>query len=264
MEPTNVLVIGDAHVDDEQDLRRFRHLSNYIIKHQPEYIVIIGDFLSLNCLSEWDRNKRMKMENRRYWKEIEAGNTALDLLEEQINVYNEAQTKANKKKRKPLYQPKKVYIEGNHEYRLPRYLDSDPVFAGVISIEEDLKLVKRGWGIVPYKEGYIINGVNFTHIPITGMGKALANPMVAQKALKLYATSVVFGHTHTLDHAAEHRHGAKHLNQALSVGCFFEHVDEYAVGSKTDYWRGVVSLNIYSENRFDVTTTSMSRLLKEY
>ena len=260
----SVLVVGDAHVDDQQDLRRFRHLSNYLVQHQPDYIVIIGDFLSLNCLSEWDRNKRMKMENRRYWKEIEAGNSALDLLEGAINKYNAEQTKCSKTRRKPTYKPFKVYVKGNHENRLDRYLDSDPVFAGVVSIEEDLKLVERGWGVVDYKEDYIIDGVSFTHIPINAMGKAIGNPTVSQKALRLYANSVVFGHTHTFDHAGEHKRNSKHLNQALSVGCFFEHVDEYAIGSKTDYWRGIVELNVYSTNRFDIKTVAMSQLLKEY
>ena len=114
------------------------------------------------------------------------------------------------------------------------------------------------------RDHYYVNGVAFTHVPINASGKPISNPTVAQKALRLYGTSIVFGHTHTLDHAAEHRHGTPHLNQALCVGCFFEHVDEYAVGSKTDYWRGIIVLTIYSPNRFDVETYSMSRLLKDY
>jgi hypothetical protein len=41
-------------------------------------------------------------------------------------------------------------------------------------------------------------------------------------------------------------------------------VDEYARGSITNYWRGVVMLNQYDENRFDVATVSMSQLLVAY
>ena len=143
-------------------------------------------------------------------------------------------------------------------------MDTDPTFLGTVSIERDLKLVERGYIVVPYKDVYYVNGVGFTHCPISGMGRSISNPTVTQKALKLFAHSVVFGHTHTLDHSAEHRHGAPHLNQALCVGCFFEHVDDYAVGSKTDYWRGLVDLNIYSPNRFDFATTSMARLYAQY
>lgn len=243
MKNQKVIVVGDAHVDEHQDLERFDLLAALIRSEQPDYVVIIGDFLSLNCLSAWDRNKRLTMEGMRYWQEIEAGNIALDKMMKRI--------------------PKKtkiVFVEGNHEDRLTRYLETDPTFHGFVSVQKDLRLADRGIEWVPYKDVYYINEVGFTHIPINGMGKGIGNPGVAQKALKLFHHSIVFGHTHTLDHAAEHRHGAPHLNQALSVGCFFYHIDEYAKGSKTDYWRGLCVLNIYSPNRFDVETWSLGRL----
>jgi predicted phosphodiesterase len=237
-----ILVVGDAHIDEEQSLDRFKALGNKIKSDQPDLVVIIGDFLSMNCLSEWDRNKRAKMEGLRYNLEIDAGNRALDLMGD-CNM---------------------VYIEGNHEDRLPRYFAVDPTFEGTNSIEKDLELAARGIQWVPYKKCLTVCGVSFTHIPIMSNGKAIGNPNVAQKALKLFHNSVVFGHTHTLDHAAEHRHGAPHLNQALAVGCFFEHVDDYAKGSMTNYWRGIVDLNLYGPNRFDVSTTSMSELHKNH
>lgn len=245
-----VVIIGDAHVDDEQSLARFKAAGKFIADKKPDYVVIIGDFLTLNCLSAWDRNKRLKMENRRYFKEIAAGNLALDYLHAGMKVLK---TK-----------PKLIYIKGNHENRLDRYLDTDPTFVGSVSIEADLKLKERGWTVVEYKDVYYVDGVAFTHIPVSSNGSSIGNPTVAQKALRLFSTSVVFGHTHTLDHAAEHRHGSKHLCQALSVGCFFEKVDEYAQGSKTDYWRGLVTLDIYHANRFDIETTSLSNVVKKY
>lgn len=237
-----ILVVGDAHVDEHQSLRRFKLANQLIKREKPDTVVIIGDFLSLNCLSEWDRNKRAKMEGRRYKAEITAGNRALDLLLDGEDL-------------KSVH-----FIEGNHEDRLTRYLDVDPIFADDHNIPDDLELKARGIIWTPYKQVRTINGISFTHIPCSGNGKAIGNPNVAQKALKLFHNSVVFGHTHTLDHAAEHRHGSPHLNQALAVGCFFEHVDEYAVGSKTDYWRGLVLLDSYKTNRFDVETFSLGRM----
>lgn len=256
----SILVIGDAHVDDTQDLSRFTALGRMIVDTQPEYIVIIGDFLSMNCLSDWDRNKRLVMEKKRYQLEIDAGNKALDEMFRFVEEIN----RKNRKSKKSAYSPKLIYIMGNHEDRLLRYLEKDPTFLGTVSIEANLKLKERGFEVIPYKDVWEINGVSFTHIPISSGGKAISNPTVVQKALKLFSGSVVFGHTHTLDHAAEHRHGSRHLSQALCVGCFFEHVDEYAVGSKTDYWRGLVTLNLYSEGRFDFSTTSMSQLKEKY
>lgn len=245
-----ILVVGDAHITNGQSLRRFKCLNTYIRFHEPTHVILIGDFLSMDCLSEWDRNKRCKMEGRRYNLEIEAGNTALDLMLQDLEHLQE--------------HPKLIYVKGNHENRLDRYLDIDPTFKGQCSIEKDLKLKERGFQVVEYKDNYNVNGISFTHIPITGVGKPIGNPNVVRKALQLYHNSVVFGHTHTLDHAAEHRQNAPHLNQALCVGCFFEHVDDYAVGSKTDYWRGLVMLTSNQKNRFDFETISMTNLLKDY
>jgi predicted phosphodiesterase len=245
--PLNVLVVGDAHVDEDQNLDRFLALGNKIRIEKPDYVIIIGDFLSLNCLSEWDKNKRKKMENKRYKLEIEAGNAALNMMG--LDGSQDCEV---------------IYVEGNHEDRLTRYLNQDPTFEDTVSIPKDLKLVERDITWVRYKDVFTINGVSFTHIPINSAGKAIGNPNVAQKALRLFSNSVVFGHTHTLDTSAEHRHGAAHLNQALAVGCFFEHVDDYAKGSMTNYWRGVVDLVIYDTNRFDFSTQSMRQLYNEY
>lgn len=240
-----ILFIGDSHVDPEQDLRRFKALGKFLRTHSPDVVVSVGDFLTLDSLSNWDRDKRQKMENRRYEKEISAGNRALDYLQ-------------------PTLPPESYYIEGNHEDRLTRYLAHDPTFHGHVGIARDLHLKDRGYKWVPYKEHVDVMGISFTHIPITGNGRPIGEPNVSRKALALYNNSVVFGHCHTLSHSAEHRTNAPHLNQALCGGCFFEHVDEYAVGSKTDYWRGIVILTCYHKNRFDISTCSMSNLLRKY
>jgi len=240
-----VLVIGDSHVDENQKLDRFTALNNVIKNTEGlTHVISIGDFLSLNALSGWDRNKRLLMEDRRYHLEIRAGREALEQMQ-----YGLEDTDLTW-----------IYVEGNHEDRATRYCEEHPEMQGTVDVRAGLKLDNRGWKWVPYKTNYNLNGVSFTHIPINGAGKAIGNPNVAHKALQLYHNSVVFGHTHTLDIAGLHRQNAPHLNQALSVGCFFEHIDEYAKGSMTNYWRGVVILDMYSRNRFDIHTMSMSQV----
>jgi hypothetical protein len=187
------------------------------------------------------------MENKRYELELQVANKALDYIDAQCG-----------------YKPVKVYIEGNHEDRLTRYVEEYPELEGKLSVQKDLNLAKRNWIWVPYKSDYNIMGVSFTHIPILGNGRAISRPNICEKALRLYHNSVVFGHDHGLYHAMEHRHNAPHLNQALSVGCCFQHCPAYAVGSKTDYWRGIIVLDVYDTNRFNFTTLSMSSLMKQY
>lgn len=255
-----VLVIGDCHIDEHQPLDRFSYLGNLIATEQPEYVVFIGDVLTLHCFSAWDKDKRKKMEGVRRSNEIDAANTALDLMFEPIKALQKTQRKARKK----AYQPKLIYIEGNHENREERYLDYYPELIGTVDYKKDLDLKGRGFVFVPYKDYYFIDGVGFTHIPMTKAGKGISSAQYMQQSLHLHAHSVVFGHTHELRTQGEHRHGAAHFNQSLNCGCFFEHVDDYAKGAKTDYWRGVIMLDIYDTNRFDFRTISMCSLRRNY
>lgn len=256
------LIIGDSHVTSEQDLSRFKSLGNWIEQHRPDTIISIGDFMDIKSLSAWDMNKRLLMEGRRYQLEIEAGNQALDLLQTPTYLLQEIQ----KHHKKRVYKPEWIYIEGNHENRVARYLEQHPELVGHLNYRKELKLEERGFTFIPYKSYYLHKGVYFTHVPISGNGNPRGGSIYNQLnyALNEHNGSIVFGHVHKLAMAGIHRHGSQHYNQALTVGCFFEHIDEYAKGASTNYWRGIVVLTHYDNSRFDVETIAISRLKKEY
>lgn len=245
------LVIGDAHVAPGQNLRRFKWANRLVKDINPNRIVIIGDFVTMDSLSDWDRDKRKKMEGRRYENDINSGKEALAMMLDGVDTSI------------PI-----IFTEGNHENRTDRYIDYHPELDGQIKIERDLLEDVRKHFVdvkyIPYKKDWNYKGVSFTHVPIQESGKPVGGKYATTKALSIYQNSVVFGHTHKLDVACEHRHNSPHLNQALSVGCFFEHIDEYAEGSITSYWRGLVLLDHYSNNRFDCTTYSIGRLRDLY
>lgn len=257
-----ILTVGDTHISNNQDLSRFDALGKYIVDKRPTHIVLIGDFLTLECLSAWDMNKRMTMEGKRYNLEIDAGNLALDKMLQPMLQYN----KNRKKNKKSQYKPLIIYLEGNHEDRLTRYLQKDPTFAGFANIQQDLKLTKRGIKWVPYREYYDIGGIGFTHIPHNKVKPIMASGVssVAKRATQCTVKSVVFGHTHELEVANQHLEGMPHLQQVLNCGCFFTEHEEYVHGRVTNYWKGVVLLQNYKHGRFDIETTSMNRLFEEY
>lgn len=255
----SILVIGDCHVSDNQDLSRFTIASKFIVDEKPDYIIIIGDFLTLDALSAWDRNKRKKMEGRRYNKEIEAGNEALDLLFHDMKQYNVKRSKRHRKQ----YKPEIVYIEGNHEDRLTRYLDTDPTFDGMVGVKKDLKLDKRKIKFVPYKEYYYVNGIGFTHIPFNKMAP-VSGIDITRKASMVNVNSVVFGHTHEQHLSHIHKQGQEHLQDIYCCGCFFEHKDDYVRGCVTQYWVGLTILDNWKTSRFDVRSYSLSNLKRRY
>lgn len=255
-----ILVIGDAHIEARENINRFTWLGNLIKERRPKCIVTIGDFLTLDCLSTWNSDKRLTMEGQRYQQEIATGKKALNLMFGGIGEAN----KLLKRRKKELYEPRFIFIEGNHEYRLTRYIDQHPELEGAMDIKRDLGLKDYDGEWVPYHSYITINSIMFQHIPFAKNGRPISGMNIARKALMLTNLSVVFGHTHCLNVESMHRTGSPHLQQALNCGCFFEHQPDYVVGAPTDYWRGVCILKNYSPMRFDLETISMSRLKTEY
>lgn len=238
------LVVGDVHVSAGQDLSRGKLLGLAIADLRPNRVVFIGDLLTFDSLSAWDKDKRKKMEGRRYQKDIDAGKRFLGLMMD------------NGGKHCDDY----ILTEGNHENRLWRYLDVQPLFDGAVDYRKDLDI--EHWTHVPYKEHYVHRGVYFTHVPINEAGNPVGGDTACKRALSIYQHSVVFGHTHKLASVAVHRTGSAHLNQALNVGCFFEHIDDYALGSLTSYWRGIVLIDHYKTGRFNWSPISLGKLRK--
>lgn len=254
-----ILVVGDCHVDEEQSLDRFNLLGNFILQHQPTHIVFIGDFLTLNCLSAWDKDKRLKMEGKRYKNEIDAGNEALDRTFYPMLQYNHERRESKKK----LYQPEIIYIEGNHEDRLTRYLERDPTFSGWVDISTNLHLIDRGIRFVPYREYVYIGGIGFTHVPFNKISP-ISGLDIARKASLVTVDSVVYGHTHEANMSNVHKQGQTHLQQIYNCGCFIDKKEDYVHGRVTNYWRGITLLHNWKHGRFDVEQYSLGRLKREY
>lgn len=254
-----ILCIGDCHVTDNQDLHRFELAGQLIWDEKPDKVVVMGDYMTLQCLSAWDKDKRKQMEGRRFGLEVAAGNEGLDLLTGKV----EAGLKRAKRAKKKGYSPEWIYLEGNHEERLERFFEKDPTFEGYVSIPKALRLKQRGFQWVPYREYWWCNDIGFTHIPF-GKGREISGVDITRKAQQVVVKSTVFAHTHEWHVSNLHRMGQSSLQQVLNVGCFFEEHEDYVKGRMTNYWKGLQLLHSYKPGRFDVTTYSLGRLRRMY
>ena len=242
----STLVVGDIHCGPGQDLRRATWLGKAIKDLNPRRVVFIGDFPTFDSLSGWDKDKRRKMEGRRYQKDIDACRKFLDMM------YKAAGDTA----------AEFILTEGNHEDRLWRYLDQDPTFADTVDYVRDMEI--DWWKVVPYRDYWRYKGVSSTHVPINESGRPVSGDTACKRSLGICNDSVIFGHTHKLASCSIHRHNSPHLTQAVNVGCYFNHVDDYAVGSVTSYWRGLVVVDHYSPGAFNWSPIRMGKLKKVY
>jgi hypothetical protein len=142
---------------------------------RPEWLVVIGDFADFYAVSDHDKSPERA---NRFDDELEIVEGLLDQLD-------------------ALGATDKLYIEGNHEDRLRRYLMKNPALARVVTTEKLLRLKDRGWEFVPYKRHARRGAIHYTH----DVGSAGRNAVF--KALDLYQHSVVTGHTHRFQYVVE-------------------------------------------------------------
>lgn len=167
-------IITDAHVPYEHK-RRYSAMMNCFADAGLDGLYIIGDFADAYGLSAHGPRNPGVAES--FKQEIDAVNKRLD----EIDLL--------------LPDKKKVYIEGNHEYRFERYLHNcAPALYGMIEIGVLLGMTKRqGWHWVSYGphqlEWVMGSKLYIKHEPST---------MSLNQMAKEHGANLTFGHIHRI------------------------------------------------------------------
>ena len=170
-----ILVVSDAHIP-YHDARAFDLLLQVGRALKPTHLIIIGDFVDFYSVSSHSKDPTRASQ---ITTELRAGEAALDLLDH-------------------LGCQRKVYLGGNHEDRLQRYLqDRAPELFDLVRLPDLLRLKARGWTYVPYKDHYRLGKLHFTH------DVGVAGRTAVYRCLDTYQHSNVTGHTHRLGYLVE-------------------------------------------------------------
>lgn len=172
------LVIPDCHIPYE-DKRAYELMLAVAKDVDPDEIVILGDYADFYSLSSHGRDSAVTEQ----------------LQDEIFEV-----VKRLKQLNRLFPNAKKVYIEGNHEYRMARYINSRcPDLYGFVDTRIVLELDLLGWEFVPYcpnqKHPVLGSKLIARHEPLAG-GKH-----VAQNSVEKAMHSLIFGHTHRIQEA---------------------------------------------------------------
>jgi predicted phosphodiesterase len=181
------LFIPDCHFGFA-DERAWRVALDVATQLKPHETVILGDFFDCYSVSRHDKDP---LKNYGLLKqELARGQEALREIQ-----------RATKG-------AKLVFLEGNHENRIPRFINAyADKLAGILETRDILGLPKNCL-FIPYGQGGFYR-----------MGKLLAthgtifNRHVAAGMIAKYGHSVVFGHTHRVQHAV-----SKNINGEVFEG----------------------------------------------
>lgn len=170
-----LLIVPDCHVPYE-DRRAFELMLEAGRRLKPHTVVLLGDFADFYSVSSHSKNPER----------------ARDLAFEVEKVHERLRDV------RALGARRLVYIAGNHEDRLSRYLmDKAPELFGTVKLEEVLGLKALGFEYVPYRRAARVGKLNLTHD--VGNSGATAHT----RASALFGGNVVIGHTHRLAYAVQ-------------------------------------------------------------
>ena len=150
-------VIGDTQVRPGVPTNHLRATARYCMDKRPEVIIHMGDHWDFPSLSSYETKGSSFFEGASLAADIKAGNDAMTVFTDVLTKHN-VRMRRNKKKG---YHPRMVFLMGNHENRMQRLIDSDPVLYRDVIGYHQLNLDR--WEVVPFLEMRNIDGVEYSH-----------------------------------------------------------------------------------------------------
>lgn len=169
------VIIPDCHIPYDHK-PSFNAMLLSLTDINPTELVILGDFGDFYAVNSHGKHPEAQ---QLLTKEVDEINQRLDLIDAL------------------LPNCKKVFIEGNHEYRLERYIcNNAPALFGVTSIEFLFQFnVRPNWTYIPYskRQMYNVLGTNLIarHEPLS-----MSSP---KASLKNSMCNLVYGHKHVIE-----------------------------------------------------------------
>ena len=216
-------IVGDTHADPnhDTDLQRFSDTGYYIAQQDCDYVLQVGDWYDMPSITE--HRGKLEREGDRYEYDIEIGNQALAQFMRPFR---------RRKKKLPHF----IFLVGNHEYRIERYIQQNPEMAGRIGLHE-FEFARYGWETVPFGRYRNVEGFHCTH-HILGKG---GRPVALGPTFSKRGVSMVVGHTHELHHITLPRQDR--LSHAIDVGCMtqkgYAAAEDWSAPNEHTTWRGI-------------------------
>ena len=167
-----VVVIPDTHPPYTDDRALIKGVFQYIKDSKPDKVVMLGDHVDFYALSSFDKNP-----------------DRITGLQEEIDHLHWHLDELRK-----VHKGEIIYLEGNHEGRLVKYLKKHPEISSLRVFKSPYKLLDLGKFNIKYGRSWSHKGVLFKHGHIVRKHSGYT----AKGELENEGTSGVSGHTHRM------------------------------------------------------------------
>jgi hypothetical protein len=232
--PRRHFIIPDLQVRPGVPLDHIDWIAEAIVHYKPDVIICLGDLWDFPSLSSHEEPGSAPLENKRYADDLAVGNAAFARLCSPI----EAEMARIKKNKDRGWNPRKVFITGNHETRADRVADNNPKLIGTIGSDQcDI----RDWERHQFLEVVEIDGFLYSHYFQSSHSSRPVGGTIVNKLTKIGA-SFVHGHVQGLDMGTKIM-GSGKTWWGFSAGSAYVHIEPYRGAQGQRHWRGVLVLN---------------------
>jgi len=188
-------------------------VNEFIADYDPDELVYMGDQISLDSISSWNRHKPLLKEGQRLLKDYENFNRDILVVHEKIT--------------RPDIQ--RTFMIGNHEQRVRWFCEEHPELSGLIDLERYLRLEERSYSIIPFNQIYQIAKLSVIH-------GYYYNKYHSAKTLDVFEGNVVYAHVHNPQmYAKVSPIDKKGYHTATGLGCLCNIAPEYKRGMPTTW-----------------------------
>lgn len=246
-----IFVIPDGQNRKETPADHWDWIGEAVAEYEPDAVIEIGDFWDMPSLGTHDPVGSLKMEGARYEDDIAAGNTAFARLDAPI--------RRKIRQRRGRWNPDLYKLMGNHEERIPRAINREPKYAGVIGLHH---LDTRGWKRLDYLERLWLEGVVFSHFfQSTHSHYAIGGSI--DNMLNKIGNSFVAGHVQGRKDGSRITAAGKTWHGFVYGSCY-THIEGYRGAQGQRHFRGCLVLNEVRDGDMCPMVLSLDYLCRKY
>ena len=249
-------LIPDTQIKPGTDVKFLYAIGKEIVAQKPDVIIHIGDHWDFPSLSTYASMR--EQEGRRVLDDLHSGHIGMQQLLEPLRRLQEQQRVSKKK----VYRPRMIFTMGNHEDRLSRYVNSNPVLEGVSDFDLKKQIEGYGFEVFNFKAPAVVDGVAYAHYfynPMSG------RPYGGQCANKLnhVGTSFTMGHQQGFQFAEKIIPTGGRIMGMVAGSSYLE--DEGYIGPQANHhWRGVVIKTDVKDGVYNFTRVDTETLMERY
>lgn len=209
------ILLPDIH-HPHVDQRTMNTVNEFIFDYDPDELVYMGDQMSLDCISFWNKKKPLLKEGQRLIKDY--NNFDNDILKVHENI-----TRPD---------IRRTFLIGNHEYRVDTYVEENPEVEDLIDITSYLNLYERGYTVIPFNGVHRVGKLYVIHGRYWPMHHA-------KKHADEFEGNVAYAHVHNPQmHTKISPVDEKGYHMATSLPCLCNIKPDYKKNAPTHWVNG--------------------------